>query len=165
MHKWLPIRKRSEGGREGWGRQRGRVEEVQYLVLLNLWEGSEDTRRHQLNMFCISEQFLWCWWRREEGRRGGGGHHPVSHPVCSFHQSELSVWSNLSSSASHKCKKQRLHTVSKHRYFGALLQKTQRRKKSLQFYLCAPLLQQTVMLELLDFLMLSESLQQQGREK
>lgn len=162
MHKWLPIRKRSEGGR---GRQRGRVEEVQYLVLLNLWEGSEDTRRHQLNMFCISEQFLWCWWRREEGRRGGGGHHPVSHPVCSFHQSELSVWSNLSSSASHKCKKQRLHTVSKHRYFGALLQKTQRRKKSLQFYLCAPLLQQTVMLELSYFLMLSESLQQQGREK
>lgn len=73
VHKWLPIRKRSEGGREGWGRQRGRVEEVQYLVLLNLWEGSEDTRRHQLNMFCISEQFLWCWWRRGGGEEGEEG--------------------------------------------------------------------------------------------
>lgn len=127
------------------------MEEVQYLVLLNLWEGLEDTRRHQLNMFCISAQFLWCWWRREEGRRGGGGHHPVSHPVCSFHQSELSMWSNLSRSANHKCKKQRLHTVLNHRYFSALLQKTQRRKKSLQFYLRASLLQLTVTLELLYF--------------
>lgn len=46
MHKWLPIRK----GEGGW-------EEVQYLVLLNLWEDLDDTWRHQLNMFLISEQF------------------------------------------------------------------------------------------------------------
>ena len=56
MHKWLPIRK---GGRGG-GREAEREEEVQYFVLLNLWEGRDDTRRHQLNMFCISEQFLCC---------------------------------------------------------------------------------------------------------
>lgn len=123
---------------------------------------TETPAQHVLHQWTISMVLV------EKGRRGGGGgggHHPVSHPVCSFHQSELSVWSNLSSSASHKCKKQRLHTVSNHRYFGALLQKTQRRKKSPRFYLCAPLLQQTVMLELSYFLMLSESLQQQGREK
>lgn len=55
MHKWLPIRKGGRQGREEGG------EEVQYLVLLNLWEGLDDTWRHQLNMFCISEQFLCCW--------------------------------------------------------------------------------------------------------
>ena len=134
MHKWLPIRKRRKGGREGGGGGGGgggwRVEEVQYLVLLNLWEGLEDTWRHQLNMFCISEQFLCCWWRREEGRRGGGGHHPVSHPVCSFHQSEFTVWSNLSRSANHKCKKQRLHRVLNHRYFSVFYRKHEGEKVS-----------------------------------